>query len=161
MKKTLFISLIIVFILALISSIFISKSKTSKFSRTDIYQVGDFIATIDADDVLKTNKVKATITYVGKDDKVVVYHGISIFSSNIQEKNGTFKYEPAMPFPLGKTTLIRNKPKIEEYEFPKQIIQKLKPGKTYEFKADASFSLDKHFNKDTAFSLPVSASLTR
>lgn len=163
MKKTLVISLIIVFILALISIIFISKSKTSNSNRTDIYQASDFIATIDADDVLTTNKITATITYVGKDDKIVVYHGMSIFSFSVQEKNGTFKYPTivAMPLPLGITTLIQNKPKIEEYDLSKELMKKLIPGKTYEFKANANFSLDKNFNKDITFSLPVSAIVTR
>ncbi|PFJ31004.1 MULTISPECIES: hypothetical protein [Bacillus cereus group] len=161
MKKNLVISLIIIFILALISIIFISKPKTSNSNRTDIYQVGDFIATIDADDVLQTNKVTATITYIGKNDKIVVYNGYRIFNFSIEEKNGTFNYPSMMPLPLGKTTLIRNKPKVEEYEFPKQIIQKLKPGKTYEFKAHAGFSFEKNFHKNNTFSLPVSAILTR
>lgn len=167
MKKTLVISLIIVFILTLIISIFILKSKTNNPHRNDVYQVDDFIATIDADDVLKTNKIKATITYVGKNNERAIYNGGRIFSFSVQEKNGTFKYPfmvtmaYPMPLSLEKTVLFRNKPKIEEYEFPKQIIQKLKPGKTYEFKVDVSFSLDKNVTEDNNLNLNVSSVLTR
>ncbi|MGE7843773.1 hypothetical protein ACQKNX_23695 [Lysinibacillus sp. NPDC093712] len=116
----------------------------------DYKQVDDFKVSIHVE---KDLNVYATITYIGDTEKKDIYHGGSIFFFNIYQQDGNFIYEGAMTQPLLTTTLIRNEPHREDFNWIEQF--ELKEG-LYEFEAIADFSLDSEDIRGTNIKVPVS-----
>lgn len=116
-------------------------------------QVDDFKVSINVENVEKGLNVYATITYLGEEDEIDIYHGGSIFFFNIYQQDGDFDYLGSMEQPLLTTTLIRNEP--HKVNFTEIETLKLKQG-TYKFEAIADFSLSSDDVLGTKIEIPVS-----
>ncbi len=118
---------------------------------------GDFEVTIEVDGKDNDLSVAASITYLGDEDTIDIYHGGSIFYFNIYQQDGDFQYLGAMDAQLHSTKLVQNEPHRVEIHYP--ILEELEPG-TYEFEAEAVFSLDEENIADSTINLPVSVIIT-
>jgi hypothetical protein len=116
-------------------------------------QVNDFNVSINVEDGEKNLNVYVTITYVGEEAKIDIYHGGSIFFFNVYQQDGDFEYIGSMEQPLLTTTLIRNEPHRVNFKGIETL--KLKQG-TYKFEAIADFSLSSDDVLGTKIEIPVS-----
>jgi hypothetical protein len=116
-------------------------------------QVDDFNVSINVENGEKNLNVYATITYVGEEAEVDIYHGGSIFFFNVYQQDGEFEYIGSMEQPLLTTTLIRNEPHSVHFKGIETL--KLKQG-TYKFEAIADFSLSSDDVVGTKIEIPVS-----
>lgn len=114
---------------------------------------GDFKVSIYVEDGEKDLNVYATITYIGEEDKLDIYHGGSIFFFNIYEIDGEFEHIGGMNQPLLTTTLTKEE--AHRIKFNNPVLDTLEPGK-YEFEAVADFSLDADDVLGTTIEIPVS-----
>ena len=114
--------------------------------------VDDFKVSINVQQSQKVQKMYATITYMGDEPEIDIYHGGSIFFFNINQQDGDFEYEGAMNLPLLTTTLIRNKSHRVDFNGIEKF--KLESG-TYEFEAIANFSLDSNNIIESKMEIPV------
>lgn len=115
-----------------------------------VNQADDFNVSIHVDENLITT---ATITYVGNEAEKTIYHASNIFSFNIYQQDGGYKYEPAMFLPLKSTTLIQNQPHTITLNTKGDV--NLEKG-LYEFKVIANFSLNANDVVGTKRTIPVS-----
>lgn len=116
-------------------------------------QTDDFKVSIHVENVEKDVQVYATITYVGEEDQIDIYHGGSIFFFNVHQIDGNFEHIGGMDQPLLTTTLAKGE--AHEVEFTYPSIASLHPG-TYEFEAIANISLDADNVVGTKMEIPVS-----
>lgn len=117
----------------------------------------DFEVTMEVISEANDLSVTASITYLGDEETIVIYHGGSIFYFNIYQQDGDFEYLGAMDAQLIWTELRQNEPHRVDIDYP--ILEELEPG-TYEFEAEAVFSLDEEEIMDTQITIPVRVTIT-
>lgn len=119
----------------------------------EVNQEGDFEVSMNVEKVDETLDVYATITYLGEEDKRIIYHGGSIFFFNIYQLDGDFEFLGGMDQPLLSTILKQNEKHRVEFNHPG--LKELKPG-IYEFEAIANISLDDENMRESTGEIPVS-----
>ena len=159
MKKIILLSLVLFLILSLgLFGCGYDQNNTSSNSEEPevteaLEREGDFEVQIEVVRSEEGLTVEASITYLGDEDKVDIYHGGSIFYFNIYEQDGDFEYLGAMDAQLLTTELLPKEPHNIEINYP--ILEELEPG-IYEFEAEAVFSLDEEHITDTMINIPAS-----